>query len=191
MKKITMTLLLTILCFTACGKADDDTSAADTSSAVSEASTATSDAAASDADTADTSADYQLSIPDDFTAVEIDGLAFCYVHEDNSSISMNVQDKDSAFSAITAEALNEALVKTFSSTYDLDITITDLYFTTEAVSGFPGYQYCFSYELEGNTITQLVIGVDAAQTYTFTYTDMSGDWIQTFEASAQTIKITE
>lgn len=211
MKKIVIILLMTILCFTACGKDESDAGSASSEAsgagvASTEASGETSGAAGSTAagspsaatTTGSTSAsttgkatNYQLSIPDDFTAVEIDGLEFCYVHEDSSSISMNVQDKDDTFGTITAEALNEALTATFAATYDKDITIIDLYFANNAVSGFPAYQYCFSYELDGTALTQLVVGVDASQTYTFTYTDMTGDWIQVFEASSQTIKITE
>lgn len=209
MKKNIIILLLALFCLTGCGNAEEEN--AKTSEAASSTEAATdnmsSDAASaestpgasdttqvptSDADTASGStANYRLSIPEGFTAIEAEGMEFYYVHEDSSSVSMNVQDKDPGFSTLTAGVLSEALINTFSQTYDLDVTITDLYFSTENVSGFSGYQYCFSYTLEETPVTQLVVSVDAGQTYTFTYTDMSGSWIQVFEQSAKTIQITE
>lgn len=130
---------------------------------------------------------YELSIPDDFSAIEVDDMEFYYVGEDGSSVSLNVQPKDDDFSIVTADLLREALEDALSQSYKVNVTITDNYFTTETVSGYPAYQYSLSYELDETPITQLIIGVDADQTYTFTYTDLSGIRMEDFKKSAKGI----
>lgn len=171
-------ILLTIFCLAACGKTDGGTDG----SGVSQTPSSMEAAAGM--------VNYELSIPDDFTETEVENTQFCYIGEDGSNINMNVQNKDPNFSAVTAALLNQSLTEAISQAYGEEVTITDHYFTTNTISGYPAYQYCLSYELQGTRISQLIVGIDADQTYTFTYTDMSGDWMDVFEKSAKTIRLT-
>lgn len=186
MKKSLLIILFTTICLTACGSKNAENGTTDTFFESDEASSdTTSEDSASTA-----AAGYQLSIPKDFSELEIEGMEFYYGSEDGSSVSLNLRPKDPTFSQVSAELLKTALSTALQQTYGEDVSITDNYFTTEAVSGFPAYQYSISYELQGIAVTQIIIGIDADQTYTFTYTDLAGTWIDTFEDSIETITLT-
>ncbi len=182
MKKSLLILLLTALCLTSCGGADTQNDITDSLGT----STEESSSAAERAD----AISYQLSIPKDFSELEIEGMEFYYTAEDGSGISLNLQPKDPTFSQVSASRLNAALSGAFLQTYEEEVVITDNYFTTESISDYPAYQYSVSYELQGIAVTQIIVGVDADQTYTFTYTDLTGTWSDTFEESICSIKIT-
>lgn len=134
-------------------------------------------------------ASYEFSLPDEFEEMEVSGFACFYSAKDGSSVNLNLQPFDPSFEELSEELLHQSIDAVLSQTYDLEIPITDLSFEREPVSGFPAYQYAFSYELQGNTYRQLVIGINADQCYTFTYTDMSGNWTEAFQESARSISI--
>lgn len=197
MKRHFLFTFITIFCLTlltACSDSDDkkssSESAADASSESSFRSTAESEANTGTASSDAAVSNYALSIPDDFSKIEVDGMEFYYVGEDGSSISLNVQPKDTGFNTVTADLLREALENAFSQSYKVDVKITDNYFTTETISGYPAYQYSITYKLQDTAISQLIIGVDGDQTYTFTYTDLSGTRMEDFEKSAKGIILT-
>lgn len=212
-KKICLFLLIALF-LTGCSRngGAGDVSGNDAASAGSETSFGTADAAdasrpaeSSDASAPDvaavvpeplydgsshTGSSYELPIPEGFSEIELAGFECYYTADDDSSINLNIQPRDDSFDAVSAKLLHETLADVLSKTYDADIAITDKYFTTESVSGFPAYQYAFSYELQGHTLTQLIVGVDADRIYTFTYTDLSGGRMDAFEQSAAAIVIT-
>lgn len=217
MKRIIILLLSILLCLTACGKPDgedgsaasdeaktesvqgadssqdtDSSQGADSSQDADPAQNTDSDEAseASDPGSSAQTSKYELSIPDDFSEMDIKGMEFYYVNEDGSSISLNVQSKDTDFDSVTADELRQALAASISQTYDEETDITDLYFTANTISGYPAYQYAISYTLQNTAVRQLIVGIDADQTYTFTFTDLSGSWMSTFETSAGTIRLT-
>lgn len=200
MKKSLLLTLITIFILTiltACGSSDDKESSSQSSesrTAAQESDSSPESAASTTAETSSGSSsaasNYTISIPDDFSSIEAEGMEFYYVGEDGSSVSLNVQPKDTAFDTVTADLLRTALEAALSQSYKVDVTITDNYFTTGTVSGYPAYQYSLSYELQGTAISQLIIGVDADRTYTFTYTDLSGTWMEAFEKSAKGIILT-
>lgn len=199
MKKIALTLTaaaLFSLAIAGCGKSDTKTTAAgETTAAATTAAETTTAAAATTA--AETTADvvikdFSLDIPEGMQELEPEeGFEFACLAEDGSNINMNVQDKDPTFSMVNAKLLNEALSSMMKQAYDVDIKIEDQYFTTDEISGFPAYQYRFSYEMEGQVLEHLTVGIDADKTYTFTYTDFSGTgaWMDAFEASARSIQL--
>ncbi len=178
MKNFILIILLTTLLLTACGNKDDQNDTKEHAKTSEESSQASEDA---DAIT------YRLSIPKDFSEIKIDGMEFYYAAEDGSSVSLNLQPKDAAFNQVSAEELSAALSDAFLQTYEEEVVITDHYFTTNSISGYPAYQYAISYELQGDEVTQIMIGIDADQTYTFTYTDLAGIWNDIFEDSIKTI----
>ena len=196
MRKCMIMAFIVLLCFTGCSKADNTKQSSEipSSAEVQESSQAVEESSAvtsQSSDTDQTGITYQMSIPEGYTELEMEGIEFYYMYEDGSNINMNIQDKDSGFSLVTADMLNAALVSTFKQTYEIDLTITDNYFTTNEISGYPSYQYCISYEFQGIPFTQLIVGIDADRTYTFTFTDVAGGaWMTAFEESAKSIVIT-
>lgn len=133
--------------------------------------------------------DYKVDVPDGFESIELEGVTACWYNADGSNVNLNISDKDRSFSKIDADALRDALISTFKSTYDMEPTISDRYFTSSEVCGMPAYQYCYDIELGGMEMAQLIVCVDADQTYTFTYTDTTGGWMADFEASAGAIQL--
>lgn len=137
---------------------------------------------------------YNVDIPEGFEETELEGFELCYMSEDNSSINMNIQEKtaadNAAFDTISAKMLSDTLVDGFKESYGVEVEITDLYFTQNEVSGFPAYQYAFTYELSGKELTQLIVCVNVDKIYTVTYTDTTGEWLDAFEESAGNITFT-
>ena len=165
----------------------DETSANDSTSTEDNAP---ADITQSGTDTASAKVHYTLTIPDDFTSMDVESMECFYEAKDGSYINMNVQDKDPTFGELTADSLNSALSQAFSKVYNKEITLTNLSFSTATVSGYPSYTYKFSYEAQDTVITDLLIGIDADQTYTFTFCDMTGEWMALFEESASSLSLT-
>ena len=121
-------------------------------------------------------------------------MVYCGVYtEDGSNINTTVTEKesgaDAAFKIITADLTRETLAEMFESTFGVEPTITDRFFSKDDVCGLPAYQYCYDVELDGVTMTQLLVTVNADKLYAFTYTDMTGDWIDEFQESAKNIEL--
>lgn len=134
--------------------------------------------------------DYKVDVPDSFQELELEGVTKAWYNvADNANINVNITEKDAAFKKITADALRDAMLEVFETTYGAAPTITDKYFTNDKVCGMPAYQYCYVIELMGMEMTQLIVCIDADQTYTITYTDTTGDWISDFETSAKNIEL--
>ena len=137
--------------------------------------------------------DYKLNIPDGFEPTEQDGLDACWFRADGSNINLVTAEKEAAtdagFQVITADMLRVTLVDQMKSVYDLDVEITDRYFTRNEVSGMPAYQYCYDMDLAGQLMTQLIVSVNADKVYTFTYTANDEDILAAFEESAKSIQL--
>lgn len=138
--------------------------------------------------------DYTVDVPDGFEETEMDGVKDCWYAQDGSSINTTVTAKqsgaDAAFQLITADLARETLKEMFKTTFDAEPAITDRFFTKDDVCGLPAYQYCYDVELNGTAMTQLMVTVNADKLYAFTYTDMTGDWIDAFQESAKNIQLT-
>jgi hypothetical protein len=189
MKKQAAVLAAAVLCLALAGCGKSDAPATTAAVETTMADTTMAEAESTPGAQSDVVVSYKLSVPQGFEEVDADGFEFYCIAADNSNINMNVQDKDPTFSQVTVEMMNEGLTQAYNQIYGKKVTINDDYFKTDMVSGFPAYQYSFSYELDGVQVHQLVIGVDADCTYTFTYTDMTGEWMDAFEESAKTIQL--
>lgn len=136
---------------------------------------------------------YNVDVPDGFEEMEQEGVKECWGAEDGSNINTTVSDKeqgaDAAFKIITADLARGTLEEMFESAFGAKPTITDRFFTKDEVCGLPAYQYCYDVELEGVGMTQLVVTVNADKLYSFTYTDMTGEWMDTFQESAKNIEL--
>lgn len=138
--------------------------------------------------------DYKVDVPDGFEETEMEGVKDCWNAQDGSSINITVTAKenstDAAFKLVTADLAREALKEMFQNTFGVEPAITDRSFTQNDVCGLPAYQYCYDVEYNGGAITQLVVTVNADKLYAFTYTDMTGDWLDAFQESAENIQLT-
>lgn len=136
--------------------------------------------------------DYKVDVPEGFESIEQEGVLECWATADGSNINVNTTDgtDSETFSAINADLMRLALVSAFKDSGSGEPTITDRYFTTNDVCGLPAYQYSYEIELGGQTMTQIIVCVNADKTYTFTYTTTSEEWLEAFEASAAAIELT-
>lgn len=139
--------------------------------------------------------DYKLDIPEDFAEVELEGVTKCWFRaSDNSNINMLVSDKvtgtDVSFQLISADLLRETVVEQMKQSYGAEPTITERYFTKEKVSGLDAYQYSYDMDLDGTQMSQIIVCINADQTYTFTYTTSDADTLAVFDASAKNIQLT-
>ncbi len=132
--------------------------------------------------------DYKVDLPNGFQETETEGVTKSWNNADGSNVNVNITEKTSDFKKINAQVLKDALMELFGA-MGAEPTITDKYFTNDPVCGLPAYQYCYDIVLEGVSMTQLVVCVDADKTYTITYTDVTGDWMKDFENSAKNIQL--
>ena len=138
--------------------------------------------------------DYKVDVPPDFEETEMEGVKDCWYAQDGSSINVTVAAKqsgaDAAFKLITADLARENLKEMFQNTFGAEPAVTNRFFTQDDVCGLPAYQYCYDLELNGVSMTQLVVTVNADKLYAFTYTDMTGGWLDAFQESAANIQLT-
>ena len=138
---------------------------------------------------------YEFCLPKDFESRDAEGFICFYEAEDGSSVSMNVQELSSAdsteISSLTQSDLHQALEETYTASFHTQVKITDTLFEITEISGYPAYRYSFSADLGNNEIRQLIVGIRADHLYTFTYTDMTGDWMEDFSKSAESINIVQ
>lgn len=146
------------------------------------------------ADVPDHVVDYKVDVPDGFEPIEQEGLAACWYAGDGSNINLNITDKDATtdlgFKAITADMLRTTMVAAYKEATGVEPTIEDRYFGTEKMFGLDAYQYSYDIELGGQSMVQIVVCINADQTYTFTYTTSDPDLVEVFDASAKGIQLT-
>ena len=58
------------------------------------------------------------------------------------------------------------------------------------MGGLPAYQYSYVLEWEGQTVTQILVSVNADKTYAFAYTTNDEALLKEFDASARNIQLT-
>lgn len=137
--------------------------------------------------------DYKIDIPDGFEPMDEVGLDACWYREDGSSINLVIAEKDAttdaSFQVISADLLRAAMVEQMNSIYGLDVEITDRYFTKNEMCGLPSYQYCYDMSLEGQTIMQIIVSINADKMYTFSYTANSEDVQAAMDTSSKNIQL--
>ena len=205
--KLFVLTLLTALCLAACSAPDPlkdqptlpvepiggqtsgapDTGSQDGTEASASSESLADSAIPSKSAEPETDCPFQLEIPEGFAASEMEGYPLFYLSADGSNINMNIQEKDASFQTLTADIMRNALEDAYKQVLDMDVELTDNYFNMISVDGFPAYQYSFTYVLDEKTITQLIVGIDGDSTYTFTFTDMSGEYMELFESCASSI----
>ena len=197
--------MMMLLALTACGGkggSGDKTPASDSPVATPEATepaatpeatepAATPEATEPAAPSSNHVVDYKVDIPEGFEETQMAGLDANWQNADNSSINLTITDatSESDFESIDAEMLKQAMDLQYKAA-GFEAEFTDRYFTKDKVCGLPAYQYCFDVTLNGVDMTQIMVCVNADKTYSFSYTDASGNWLDQFEASAKNIQLT-
>lgn len=187
-KTIVFLLAMLMLTLTACGDKDSSLQRPDNGGSSSAPSAEVSEPAK----TSNHVVDYKVDVPEGFESMEQEGVVECWYNADGSNINVNITEgtDNETFSSINADLMRLALVAAFKDSGGGEPTITDRYFTTNEVCGLPAYQYSYEIELAGQAMTQIIVCVNADQTYTFTYTTTGDQWLETFEASAAAIELT-
>lgn len=139
--------------------------------------------------------DYHVDVPNGFVESELEGADACWVNPvDQSNVNVTVASKqtaaDLAFKAAGADDLRKIVQDSLKETYGVEAQITDRFFSKDDVCGLPAYQYSYEVTFNGLTATQIVVGVNADKTYTFTYTTSDAAILAAFEESARNIQLT-
>lgn len=138
---------------------------------------------------------YEFYLPKDFVSKDTEGFVCFYEAEDGSSVSLNAQEISSSdsteISDLIQSDLHQMLEETYTASFHTKVKITDASFEVTEISGYPAYRYSFSADIGNTDIRQLIIGIRADRVYTFTYTDMTGDWTEDFSKSAESIIVVQ
>lgn len=139
--------------------------------------------------------DYHIDLPAGFEEIEMEGVDKCWSNAAqtgnvNLKITAKAGSANAAFKAITADIARETIASAWKESYGSDPVITDRYFSKDPVGGLPAYQYSYVLEWEGQTVTQILVSVNADKTYAFAYTTNDEALLKEFDASARNIQLT-
>lgn len=140
--------------------------------------------------------DYKFDVPEGFEETDPSeiGVTACWYRADGSNINLNVTDKDATtdlgFKAITGDMLRTTLADQLKQAYGMEPTIEDRYFTKDDVCGLTAYQYCYDLTVDGTSMSQIIICINADQIYTFTFTASDEETLTLFEDTVKTIDLT-
>ena len=139
--------------------------------------------------------DYHIDLPAGFEEIEMEGVDKCWSNAAqtgnvNLKITAKAGSANAAFKAITADIARETIASAWKESYGSDPVITDRYFSKDPVAGLPAYQYSYVLEWEGQTVTQILVSVNADKTYAFAYTTHDEALLKEFDASARNIQLT-
>jgi len=139
--------------------------------------------------------DYHIDLPGGFEEIEMEGVDKCWANADQTAnVNLKVTAKagtaNAAFKAITADIARETIAAAWKEQYGSEPAITDRYFTKDEICGLPAYQYSYVLEWEGQTVSQILVSVNADKTYAFAYTTNDEAILKEFDASAKNIQLT-
>lgn len=134
----------------------------------------------------------QFDVPEGFVEGdgESAGVSAIYQAEDGSSVNVVIMEDDGSLASDVDENTMVALLESsFSEQMGSEVTLENVAFTTDTLAGIcPYYRLDYTITLNGVTMNQTVLGINADRAYTITYTDMTGgDWAEDFETSIASI----
>ena len=130
-----------------------------------------------------------FDIPDGFTATEMEGLDEAYIAEDGSNINLLISYKTRDFDSIDQESWISTIEDMYYESLGVLVDINIKNFDNEKICGYPSYQIEFTCDATVSQFTQLVVTIDADKTYTITYTDSNGTYMDAFRNSADSIEL--
>ncbi len=193
---ILLALLMMMAVFAACGEdADKDNDSKDkTGSIVSDASSEQDD----DTSSEDTSSTTQtgnatkinnitIVLPEGFSLIDADGGTMA-VHESYPNIADNISFQ-TTIKASLSELSKDILLSTYESIFGKE-NITFIGYSIEKIDGVDVIVYAHIVTFEGVTMTQIqymILGSTFTDTVTFTC--LSDEYMELFEAASETIKL--
>ncbi len=135
--------------------------------------------------------DYKLDLPDGFEPTEQEGVDACWIREDSSNVNLVIADAvtDKELDAITADALHTTLVSQLKEAYGEEPVIDENYFSRDDISGLPAYQYSYHLKLGDLEMGQIIVGINADKLYTFSFTAVDDETMETFETISKNIQM--
>ena len=186
--KLCACIVAAVLTLSACGSAPAESSVSD--SPASEPSV--SQSSSPESVTAEDFLGYSFTfdVPEGFTQADASGsgVSEMYKAEDGSTITVVLVENDGSLASdVTEDALVPYLEQGFSQQIGTEISLEDVSFETTDIDGCPAYRLSYTLNLNGVTMNQTVIGANGDMAYTFTFTDVSGNWAEAFEASIDSL----
>ncbi len=137
--------------------------------------------------------DHGFDLPTGFVAA--DGLPGMYhspdYPDDVSNIYTAIGERDPYFGSYTAEMMAEALTRALREQQGEDISVTVDALEYSEISGLPACRLLIHYTVDGLSLRQLMVSVNADRSYTFTWTQVGdADWMAAFEKSADSLWFT-
>lgn len=134
----------------------------------------------------------QFDVPEGFAQAEEnpEGVSATFQAEDGSVIQMIIYENDGSLASdVTQEAMVPLLEETYSQQMGTDVTLQNVAFETGKLAEIcPYYRLSFTIELNGVTMNQTAMGINADRAYTLSYTDVTGgDWTEAFEDAIASI----
>lgn len=134
----------------------------------------------------------QFDVPGDFAQLEElpEGVSAMFQAADGSSLNLVIYENDGSLASdVTQETMVALLEDAFAQQLGTEVPLENVAFETGKLGDVcPYYRLGFTINLNGVTMNQTAVGVNADRAYTFTYTDMTGgDWAQAFEDSIASI----
>ena len=71
----------------------------------------------------------------------------------------------------------------YSAQLGEEVSLENFAFESTDIDGCPAYKMSYDLTINGVTISQTVIGVNGDKAYTYSFTDMTGEWGDAFAAA--------
>lgn len=133
-----------------------------------------------------------IPLPAGFYAGTMAGYEQFYQNEDGTAnITVSSQPCDGGeLRYCTIQVLTDVTEQSLAAASGVDVDIITDYFTDDDVDGCPARQWAVHYDLQGLSLTQLAVIVEAGgRLYTVTYSDGTGSLMPDFQRSAGNIRV--
>lgn len=135
-----------------------------------------------------TEADYtaytlQFDVPEEFAQLEEppEGVSAMFQAADGSSINLVIYENDGSLASDVKQEDLVSLLEESMQQMGLEVEVLNPVFETGKLGDVcPYYRIDYTVVLNDVVMGQTMMGINADRAYTFTFTDMTGDWGQFF-----------
>lgn len=132
----------------------------------------------------------QFDVPPDFAQMEEppEGVSAMFQTADGSSINLVIYDNDGSLASDVTQDAIVSLLEGSLEQMSVEAQVLDPVFETGKLGGVcPYYRIDYTVVMGDVVMGQTMLGINADRAYTFTYTDMTGDWGQIFADAVASI----
>ena len=125
----------------------------------------------------------QFDVPPDFAQMEEppEGVIAMFQTADGSSINLVIYDNDGSLASDVTQDAIVSLLEGSLEQMSVEAQVLDPVFETGKLGGVcPYYRIDYTVVMGDVVMGQTMLGINADRAYTFTFTDMTGDWGQFF-----------